>query len=1219
VRLFSGEVVAEVFREREGEHGDVRVGARLRLGLGVGVRVRLGVLLFCLVVCVVWCLMLGAEVVRGATGGSVWWGVSSSGSPSVLLQGRVGEVVLSVQDLGDVATSSTVSVEDHLPVGLHAIGITGKAGGNAADFRGPLKCSLGKLSCSYGLFEENVKHEVIENPKKELVEVLPAYELIEVRIKVEVSGSAESGQNRVVVSGGGASREADVSSPIEVGSTSPTFGVEQYGLVPEEEGGGIDTQAGSHPFQLTTTLLFNNKGLNNGGLPEAVGLPKNIIDELPAGLIGDPTPFAQCTDAQFASVPANASEETEFEVNECPADSAIGVATVQFTDPAQAYQAVTAPVFNVTPLPGEPARFGFKAGGIVSAFLDTSVRTGGDYGVTVISENITEAASVLSVHLTFWGVPGDPRHDRSRGWECMDHFGFCPTTRSSVQPPFLEMPTSCETGLASTIRMVSWPAEGKPSLEAGPVTFQPDEGVDGCDRLPFAPEVRVTPDGTAASTPTGLAVDVHVPQSAVLNGNSLADAAVRSINVVLPEGVAINPAGGDGLEACAEGLVGYLPAESTPPTRVAFTPTIGEPFCPDASKVATVKIKTPILPNPLEGALYLATQNENPFGSLLAMYLVARDPVSGVLVKLAGRTSLSSTGQITGTFEDSPQAPFEDAELDFFGGERAPLATPAHCGAYTTNATFTPWSGTEPVKASSTFELTRGPNNSPCPGSVLPFAPTFTGGTLNIQAGAFTQLTTTLNREDGEQNLQSVQLHMPPGLSGILTGVKLCPEQQANEGTCPPESLIGETTVSAGVGSDPVTVKGGKVYLTETYDGAPFGLSIVNPVKAGPFDLEHDTANPAQDPACDCLVVRASIQVDPRTAALTVTTDANGPRAIPSFVDGIPVEIKKVNVLINRPSFSFNPTNCAPMSITTTITSTEHESRTTNTPFQVTNCATLNFNPHFSAETNNKTSRADGASLNVRLTYPSAPQDTQANIAYTRVQLPRQLPSRLSTLQKACLAKIFNTNPAECPPASLVGTAKATTPLLPVPLQGPAYFVSNGSAEFPNLVIVLQGYGITIQLIGETNIKNEVTTSTFPAIPDAPVGTFELNLPTGRYSALGTTTNLCTQTLTMPTTFKAQNGTQLTQNTPITVTGCKPLTIISHTQTKNKIRITLKTTTTGTLTISSKNSKTHKQPLTTGTHTITITLHHPHKPTTIKLKLQTPHNTTTTTTTIKTK
>jgi hypothetical protein len=533
------------------------------------------------------------------------------------------------------------------------------------------------------------------------------------------------------------------------------------------------------------------------------------------------------------------------------------------------------------------------------------------------------------------------------------------------------------------------------------------------------------------------------------------------------------------------------------------------------------------------------------------MYLVVKDPVSGVLIKQAGSVSLSVTGQITATFPNVPQAPFEDAEVEFFGGERAPLATPAHCGAYTTDAVFEPWSA-EPadlaaltIHASSTFPITTGPGSASCPGASLPFAPMLSSEATNINAGSFTPLSTTLSRPDGDQPIQSVTLHYPPGLSGLLSGVKLCGEAEANAGTCGPESQIGETIVSVGVGGDPFTVTGGKVYITGPYNGsgpctpgappggtqsscAPFGLSIVNPAKAGPFDLQEGRP----------VVVRAKIEVNPLTAALTITTNESGEHAIPHVLEGFELQIQHVNVLINRPGFTFTPTNCSPQKITGTISSAEGASSPVEVPFQVTNCAILKFVPKFQVSTSGKTSKANGASLSVKLSYPNAPFGSQANIAKVKVDLPKQLPSRLTTLQKACLAAVFEANPASCPEASIVGHVKVITPLLPVPLEGPAYFVSHGNEAFPSLTMVLQGYGVTVDLIGSTFIRDGITSSTFKATPDVPFNIFELTLPEGKYSALAANGDLCKSKLAMPTAIVAQNGMEIHESTPIGVTGC---------------------------------------------------------------------------------
>jgi hypothetical protein len=394
-------------------------------------------------------------------------------------------------------------------------------------------------------------------------------------------------------------------------------------------------------------------------------------------------------------------------------------------------------------------------------------------------------------------------------------------------------------------------------------------------------------------------------------------------------------------------------------------------------------------------------------------------------------------------------------------------------------------------------------------------------GTTNIQAGAFSPLVTTISREDGNQDIQTVQLHMPPGLSGILTGIPLCAEAQANAGSCSQASEIGKTIVSVGLGGDPFTVTGGQVFLTQGYKGAPFGLSIVNPAKAGPFDLGK-------------VIVRAKIEVDPHTAALTVTTDP-----IPHIIDGIPLQIKHVNVTIDRPGFVFNPTNCNAFKVTGSIGSVEGATAPAQAPFQITNCAALKFAPKFAVTTSGKTSKANGASLHVKLTYPQGPQGTYANIAKVKVDLPKALPSRLTTLQKACTAAQFEANPAGCPAASIIGHAKAITPLLPVPLEGPAYFVSHGNEAFPSLIMVLQGYGVTLDLVGTTFIsKAGITSSTFKTVPDAPVGSFELNLPQGKFSALAANGNLCKSKLAMPTEFLAQNGAKINESTKISVTSC---------------------------------------------------------------------------------
>jgi len=907
------------------------------------------------------------------------------------------------------------------------------------------------------------------------------------------------------------------------------FGIKSFEISFLNADGTPDTQAGSHPYELVSNFTLNShfqRMESNADSPyirDPDGTLKDVRVDLPPGLVGDPnaTP-KKCTLTEL--------REEKYSGKFCPPESEVGLLQANWSEQTPYVQNWEEHIYNMV----QPRGVALQLGSNFVApllFINSTVRPGGDYPVQSTVANAPPAAPLLSNRLIVMGIVGE----------------------GATRKPFLTLPTGCHGPLHSTMSVDSYQEPGhfaEATSETHNAAGTP-VGLTGCSKLLFPPSITVSPDTPDASTSSGLTVGVHVSQSAAFNPEGLAESALRDTSVTLPAGVALNPASADGLEACSEDLAGFeglteFNPEFEPGARTAtFSPTLleklqpGVSFCPNGAKIGTVKIKTPLLEHELEGAVYLASQNANPFGSLMAMYMFVEDPASGSVVKLTGEVRLTETGQISTTFENTPDLPFEDLELHFFGGERAPLTTPSRCGTYTTQASFVPWDGNGPVNTSASFEIEHGPNGSPCPGASLPFSPSLTAGTTNNQAGGFSPFTMTMSREDGQQSLQAVSLKMPPGLSGLLTGVELCPEPQADEGLCGPNSLIGETTVSVGVGNDPFTVTGGRVYLTGPYKGAPFGLSIVNPAKAGPFDVEKDTSNPQYDPPCDCIVVRAKIEVNPVTAELTVTSDDEGRYKIPTVLDGIPLQIKHVNVTINRPGFTFNPTNCNPMSINGSLKSTEGATDILSVPFQATNCARLSFKPGFSVSTSGKTSRKNGASLHAKLVYPKLPFGSQANISSVKVDLPRQLPSRLTTLQKACVDSVFAANPGACPAASRVGIAKATTPLLPVPLSGPAYFVSHGGAKFPELIVVLEGYGVTVDLHSETFIsKAGITSSTFRTIPDVPVGTFELTLPEGKYSALAANGNLCKSTLKMPTAFTGQNGAVIHESTPIAVTGC---------------------------------------------------------------------------------
>jgi hypothetical protein len=1042
------------------------------------------------------------------------WMVSSDIQPKSLPPGGSGRIVVAATNVGDANTNgSPITIVDTLPSGVKATqtdcGVISPSGFSVT-------CTSNSVVVPYG------------GPG-------PFDPGFSFHITLSVEKVSSGAVNMVSIAGGGA-RSASNSEPVGFGSVPQGFGVDKFEQVALNEDGTPDTQAGSHPFEYITNTELNRE-LPSGRVSEFTtgASVKDLHFNLPAGVIGNSTVVPQCNTEQFYLQPSQPFAQF-LGVNECPNNTVVGVANVGLNG-----NHVTVPVFNLVPSVGEPARFAFKALA-ASVYLDTAVRSGGDYGVVVSVKNISNFLELTSSQVTFWGVPSDSRHDKARGWGCvaerakwlesLEEYGVvppCPVTPVGAKAgaPLLTLPTSCTGPLRSTVEADSWGTTEEVTPHEHLGEYQTTEyvwhdehgplGLDGCNHLPFEPSIAVTPDGPNASSPTGLSVNEHVPQEDTLAPTGLAESTVKNTTVALPVGVQISPAGGDGLLACSTGQVGF--GGGSPEGGLEFSDDLGS--CPEASKVGTVKITTPLLPNPLTGAAYLASQNANPFGSLVAVYIIVHDPVSGVLVKAAGEVSLDPvTGQIVTTFKNTPQLPYENLELHFFGSARAPLTTPPLCGTYTTHASIEGWSGNPPVEPSSSFQITAGPGGGPC-SDPRPFAPGFKSGSTNLQAGAFTPFELTMTRPDADQTLSRVETRMPAGLLGMLSSVKLCGEPQAALGTCGPESLIGETTVAAGLGDSPYTVKGGKVYITTGYKGGSYGLSIVNPAKAGPFDL-------------GTVVVRASIGVDPQTAALTIKSDP-----LPTILDGIPLQIQRVNVSINREKFTFNPTNCNKTQIGGTLTSTEGASALVSTPFQVTNCATLVFKPKFSVSTSGKTSRKNGAGLDVKLSYPQGSLGKQANIAAVKVDLPRQLPSRLETLQRACSDKVYNNNPAECPAASKVGTVTTTTPVLPVPLSGPVYFVSHGARKFPDLVVVLQGYGVSVALDGETFIsKKGITSTTFRTIPDVPFEKFELKLPQGPFSALASNGNLCKAKLAIPTAIVAQNGLEIHQSTKITATGC---------------------------------------------------------------------------------
>jgi hypothetical protein len=894
-------------------------------------------------------------------------------------------------------------------------------------------------------------------------------------------------------------------------------------------------QAAAHE-DLATSFDFahNSKGQTFNDL-------RDIVVNLPAGFDANNTAVPTCSQAQLLG-------RTIQNGSECPPASQVGTISLDLTlESKNGPVKDTFPVYNMEVTSyGVAAELGFRTI-VFTATLVASVRPG-DAGLTITSSNNQKVAEAHDITVTIWGLPAAAVHDPERGQECYTLHG--PSTLQCVKggqsadipvKPFLSNPTSC--GLfTATMKADSWEESGKwseESTEVGPI--------GECERVPFAPSIEVQPTTRSAESPTGLNVSLLVPQRWE-EPLGISTANLEDVRLALPEGVTVNPSAGSGLGACTPQQ--YESETSSSP------PGAG---CPLESKIGSIEIETPVLAEKILGSVYIAKPFENPFDSLLGLYIVAKDPQRGIIVKVAGQIEPNPvTGQLVTTFDNNPQQPFSRFTLKFHPGATAPLVSPPTCGIYTTQAELTPWSAPlEPQLVVSSFETTSGVREGPCPsGGVPPFKPQVISGTENNDAGSYSPFYLRILREDGEQEITRFTTVLPPGLSGNLSGIPFCPEadieaarsatgqQEIEAPSCPAASEIGHTIVSAGVGTV-LAQTPGRVYLAGPYHGSALSIVSITSAKVGPFDL-------------GTVVIRFALRINPITAQVEV--DANGSDPIPHIIDGIVVHVREVRVYMDRSKFIINPTSCAPMSIAETITGAGADPAnpadwvpvSATAPFQAADCSSLAFKPGFKVSTSGRTSKADGASLTAKLTVPGV-LGTQANIARVKVELPEQLPSRLPTLQKACRAATFEANPAECPAASVIGHATATTPILPVPLTGPAYFVSHGGEAFPSLIVVLQGYGITVDLVGSTFIsKKGITSSTFKTVPDVPVGTFELTLPQGPFSALAANVNLCKSRLTMPTEFVAQNGMVLDQDTKIAVAGCPKAEKVAHKRKKAK-------------------------------------------------------------------
>jgi hypothetical protein len=934
---------------------------------------------------------------------------------------------------------------------------------------------------------------------------------IRMNVRVAVpAGTTGALTGTIAVQGGGAPAEA-LSFVNEASSDVGHSGFQQFTAALLGEDGASVTQASSHPYQFTTSFAVNSKATPPGSEADFVpagGDVKDVEVDLPPGLIGNPTAISRCTAQQFNTLTQSGGEHT---VNACPDGSVVGFVTVRQIEGEGAIAPV--PLYNLVPTRGMPAQLGFQ---VFSApfYIDTKLRTGSDYGVTATVRNASEVRRITAALVTIWGDPVDQIHDPLRG-SCLNgiegspfSLGSCPA--DIPQEPFLRLPTSCQTPLDFAMRFDTWTNPG------GFVSERDIAGTPtGCDQLAFDPSIRIVPTSSVADSPSGLQVNLHIPQEESSPG-PLARADLRNAVVTLPAGVSINPASANGLAACASHQIDINGA--------------GPARCPDASKIGAVEISTPLLDRPISGGVYVAAQTDNPFRSLIALYIAAHDPQLGVVVKLAGRVDPDpATGRLTTTFVDNPQLPFEDLRVEFFDGPRAPLRTPMDCGAYAGTTRLKPWSAPQSgpdAAPSDSFPISSGPNGG-CPTGDV--APVLSAGVVEPVAGAHSPFILRLTRADGTGEFSSVNAITPRGLTARLKGVASCSDAaigqalsrvQPGEGaaeiaapSCPPASAVGSVIVGAGAGPSPFYTRG-IVYLAGPYKGAPISLATVVPAIAGPFDL-------------GVVVSRIALQVDTATAQVTAQSDR-----LPTILAGIPLDIRDITVRLDRPDFTLAPTNCTPAAVEGTVWGIRGDFAQVADRFQVGACRSLGFRPDLTISLKGGTRRSDHSALRSVLRARSK----DANIRRAVVTLPPSQFIDNARIASPCTRAQFNEN--RCPKASLLGRARAFSPLLDEPLEGPVYFRANGGARLlPDIVADLRGQ-IRITLVGAVDSKKGRIRTTFATVPDAPVSKFVLRLFGGKRGLLVNSKNLCRQKQRATVRMAAHNG-RAKRWTPLVKTSCK--------------------------------------------------------------------------------
>jgi hypothetical protein len=869
-------------------------------------------------------------------------------------------------------------------------------------------------------------------------------------------------------------------------------------------------QAAGHPQFGFTQIIVKHEP--PGESP--VGELKTVRVDLPVGLSVNPQATPQCKQEDFEAKPAPL----------CSPESIVGKSLVTAALPGVGLPLgpFARDVYNIEPVNGEPARFGFELAGNY-VYLRADVAWNSDYheGFTI---DVPKAASfeslfkglVLKNRLVFDGRAGNGT--------------FVTTPTTCLGPPV----SPFEHVYSTWLRADSW-EEPDPEFPNGSSFFEsripsftfPKE----CDTIPFEPGLEVDPQTNQTDSPAGPAVEVTVPFEEPSPAEipkpltKQASSQVKDATVTLPAGMGLNPSAANGLEACTDAQFGK---GTTHPVE-----------CPAASQIGTVSVQTPPLPpDSLAGNVYLGQQlsRDPTSGQEYRLFVDVESARYGISARLIGNAKADpQTGQLTTTFADNPQVPFSAFTLDFKDGPRAPLTSPPTCGPHTTTSQMVPWSSIEgsipsgeeggpnaegPAEPEDEFTLEEAPGGGECAETLAsrPFAPSFGAHTASPRAGAYSPLTLEIARADGDQELKGVDVTLPPGLTAKLAGVRYCPEEAlaaaaANSGvaeaaspSCPASSLVGSATVSTGTGTEPISLTG-KAFLAGPYDGAPLSLAVVTPATAGPFDL-------------GAVVVRVALFVNPATAQVEAVSDP-----IPHVFGGALVDVRSVKVTTDREGFQLNGTNCSPMAIAADLRGgganpqdpAAFTSFQASTPFQLQECERLGFGPKLFMRVFGGTKR--GKSPKLRATLIARKGD--ANIGRAAVTLPHPMFLRQSSLSRICTRVQFAAH--ECPQGSIYGYATAETPLLDAPLKGPVYLRSSDNL-LPDFVAALRGQ-VEIDLDGRIDqVGKGRMRTTFDPVPDVPVSKFTVTVRGGKKGLLENSTDLCAHRFRAVAKFTGQNG-----------------------------------------------------------------------------------------------